>query len=143
MNDKTNDRNEDNDFNFHCFPPFHTFWKTFPRMKPFFKKGFWHSGDWINKGARVPITQVKRDQEKYNITMEIPGISRDEINLEATNDELWFSAQGTEFKNHYRHHFYFKKRIRPNEIKALLKAGILTITAPFVDKVPKTKVNVE
>ncbi|MFX0125365.1 MAG: Hsp20/alpha crystallin family protein [Candidatus Hodarchaeota archaeon] len=143
MNDKTNDHNEDNDFSFFCFPPFHVFWKTFPRMKPFFKKGSWPWGEWIDRGSRIPITHVKRDHEKYNIIMELPGISRDEIDLEATSDELWFSAQSAEFKKQYKHHIYFKKRIRPNDIKAHLRAGILTITAPFVDKVPKTKVDVE
>ncbi|MHA2203562.1 MAG: Hsp20/alpha crystallin family protein [Candidatus Hodarchaeales archaeon] len=143
MNDKPNDRDEDNDYSFFCFPPFHAFWESFPKMKPFFKKGFWSRGDWINRGSRIPITQVKRDQEKYNITMELPGISRDDINLEVTGDELWFSADSAEFKKQYKHHLHFKKRIRPNEIKAHLKAGILTITVPFADKVPKTKVDVE
>ncbi|MFX0211581.1 MAG: Hsp20/alpha crystallin family protein, partial [Candidatus Hodarchaeota archaeon] len=143
MNDKVNNRKEDDDYNFLCFPPFHAFWKSFPRMKPFFKKGLWHSGDWITQGSPIPITRVKRDQEKYNITMEVPGISRDQINLEATSDELWFSAQNDEYNKHYNHHIHFRRRIRPNEIKAHLKAGILTITAPFVEKVPKTKVEVD
>ena len=60
-----------------------------------------------------------------------------------TSDELWFSAESVNFKNQYKHHLYLKKQIRPNEIKAQLKAGILTITAPFSEKVPKTKVDVE
>lgn len=143
MNDKVNNRKEDDDYDFHCFPSFYTFWKSFPRMKPFFKKGLLYSGDWITRGSPIPITRVKRDQEKYNITMEVPGISRDQINLEATSDELWFSAQNDEYNKHYKHHLHFRRRIRPNEIKAHLKAGILTITAPFVEKVPKTKVEVD
>ncbi|MFW9904975.1 MAG: Hsp20/alpha crystallin family protein [Candidatus Thorarchaeota archaeon] len=143
MNDKTDNHNEDEDYNFLCFPPFHAFWKSFPRMKPFFKKGLWHSGDWITRGSPIPITHVKRDQEKYNITMEVPGISRDQISLEATSDELWFSAKNDEFNKHYEHHLQFRKRIRPNEIQAHLKAGILRITAPYIEKVPKTKVEVD
>ena len=141
MNAKTKDHNEDDTYEFLCFPPFHALWKNFPHMKPFFKKGFSPLGYWSTRGTRIPITHVKRDQEKYNITMEVPGISRNEINLEATSDELWFSAESVNFKNQYKHHLYFKKQIRPNEIKAQLKAGVLTITAPF-EKVPKTKVDV-
>ena len=143
MNDEPNDPNEDGEHNFFCFPSFHTFWKAFPKMKPFFRKGYWPMGYWSTQGLRIPITHVKRDQEKYNITMEIPGISQNEINLEATNDELWFSAQSAKFKNQYKHHFHFKRQIQPNQIKAHLKAGILTITAPLAEKVPITKVDVE
>lgn len=143
MNENANNRKEDEDYNFLCFPPFHAFWKSFPRMKPFFKKGHWHLGDWVTRGSPIPVTRVTRDQEKYNIVMEVPGISRDQINLEATSDELWFSAQNDEYSKHYEHHIHFRRRIRPNEIKAHLKAGILTITAPFVEKVPKTKVEVD
>jgi len=143
MNDKTNDRNEDDSYGFFCFPPFHALWKNFPPMKPFFQRGVTPFGYWSTRGTRIPITHVKRDQEKYKITMEVPGISRNEINLEATSDELWFSAESVNFKNQYKYHLHFKKQIRPNEIKAQLKAGILTITAPFAEKVPKTKVDVE
>ena len=42
MNNEFNNPEEDRNPNFFCLPPFHAFWKTFPRMKPFFKKGFWH-----------------------------------------------------------------------------------------------------
>ena len=146
MNDKANNRDEDQESNFSCdFSPFHIFCKTFPGMKPFFKKGalFKHYGDRFHRGSRVPVTQVKRNQEGYTITMELPGISKDEINLEATIDELWFSAQSDEFNKEFRHHLHFKKRIRPDEMKARLRAGILTITVPFVNQVPKTKVDVE
>ncbi|MFX1514967.1 MAG: Hsp20/alpha crystallin family protein [Promethearchaeota archaeon] len=142
MNDKTKDHNEDDNYGFFCFPPFNALWKGFPHIKPF-KKGFSPFGYWSTQGSRVPITHVKRDHEKYHITMEIPGISRDEINLEATSDELWFSAESTNFKNQYTHHLHFKKQIRPIEIKAHLKTGILTISLPFTEKVPKTKVDVE
>ena len=146
MNDNANNRDEDHESNFSCdSPPFHMFCKTFPGMKPYFKKGalFKHYRDRFHQDSRVPFTQIKRNQEGYTLTMELPGISKDEINLEATNDELWFSARSDEFNKEFQHHLYFKKRIRPDEIRAHLKAGILTITAPFVDKVPKTKVDVE
>jgi HSP20 family molecular chaperone IbpA len=142
MNDEANNRNEGEDNNFFCFPPFNAFWKSFPRMKPLFKMGVWPSGDWITWGSPIPITHVKHDQEKYNITMEIPGISRNEVNLEATSNELWFSAESNKFKKRYKHHIHFRQQIRPEGIKAYLKAGILTITAPFIEKGPKTRVEV-
>ncbi len=146
MNNKTNNRDEDNEFNFCCdSPPFHVFLRNFPGMRPFFKKGAFsrHYGERFHRDSRTPYTQVKRNQEGYTITMELPGIVKDEINLEATNEDLLFSARNDEFKKEYQHHLYFKRLIRPDEMKAELKNGILTITVPFVDKIPKTKVDVE
>ena len=106
---------------------------------------FFNTDHFLSRGREswYPAVDIEEGKDNYHVTMELPGISRDDINLEATGDELWFSAHCDEFKKQYRHHLHFKKRIRPNEIKANLKAGILTITVPFADKVPKTKVDVE
>ncbi|MFX0206858.1 MAG: Hsp20/alpha crystallin family protein [Candidatus Hodarchaeota archaeon] len=145
MKNNTDNRNEDDDFNFFFdFPPFHIFCKTFPGIKPFFRKGVF-SKPWEDKfrGHRVPITRVKRNQEGYVITMELPGISKDEINLEATSEELWLSARNEEFNKEYHHHLHFRTSIRSSEMKATIKAGILTITVPYVDRIPKTAVDVE
>ncbi|MFX1286763.1 MAG: Hsp20/alpha crystallin family protein [Promethearchaeota archaeon] len=145
MKNNTDNYDEDDDFNFFFdFPAFHIFCKTFSGMKPFFRKGisFKPWGDRF-RGYGVPITRVKRNQEGYTITMELPGISKDEINLEATSDELWLSARNEEFNKEYKHHLYFRRAIRSPEMNATLKAGILTITVPYVDKIPKTRVDVK
>ncbi|UCE13279.1 MAG: Hsp20/alpha crystallin family protein [Candidatus Heimdallarchaeota archaeon] len=144
MKDKTDKDDEDRDFHFVCdFPQFHVFWKHFLGKKPYVRKGgfFDHYGSKIHRG--IPVTQIEKDTEKYTITVELPGIKKDEVNLEATNDELWLSARSEKFDRTYQHHLYFKKPIRSNEMKARLSAGILTIYAPFLEKVPKTKVDIE
>ncbi len=146
MNEKTDKHDDEKDFNFCCdFPPFHILMKNFRGMKPFFDKGTFsrHHGKKFHRGSNAPYTQITRDEEGYTITMELPGISKDEINLENTNEELWISAESKEFDRKYKHHLYFKRPVRSEEVKARLKAGILTITAPFMDRIPKTKVDVE
>ncbi len=146
MNDKTDKHDDEKDFNFFCdFPPFHVFMKNFRGMKPFFDKGpfFGHHEKKFHRGSYRPYTQISRDEEGYTVTMELPGISKGEINLETTNEELWISAKSAEFDKQYKHHMYFKRPIRSEEVKAHLKAGILTITAPYTDQIPKTKVDVE
>ena len=146
MNDKTDNHDDDKDFNFFCdFPPFHIFMKNFRGMKPFFDKGLFYKphGRKFYRGSYKPYTQVSRDEEGYTITMELPGISKEDIHLETTNEELWISAKSTEFDRTYKDHLYFKRPIRSEEVKAHLKAGILTITAPYMDPIPKTKVEVE
>ncbi len=145
MDDNADNHNEEKDLNyFFGFPPFHILWKTLPEIKPFFGKGSFFR-NWEDKFQRhrVPITRVMRGQERYTIIMELPGISKDEINLEATSDELWLSARSDDFNKEYHNHLHFRKSIRLKEMKATLKAGILTIIVPYVDKIPKTKVDVE
>lgn len=150
MTDETNNRNEDDTFNFCCdSPPFHVFWKTFPNIRPFIKKGAFHKNfgekfhHKFHHGSRIPYTQVKRNDEGYFISMELPGISKDEINLEATNEDLIISARSEELNKEYQHHLYFRRPIRPDEMKAHLKYGILTIIAPYANRIPKTRIDVE
>lgn len=144
MKDKTDKHDDDRDFHFVCdFPPFHVFWKHFFDMKPYEQKGRFLDRYGLKVQRGVPMTQIEKDKEKYIITVELPGIKKDEVNLEATNDELWLSAQSKKFDKTYRHHLYFKRPVCSNEMKSHLSDGILTITAPFLEKVPKTKVDVE
>ncbi|MFX1336965.1 MAG: Hsp20/alpha crystallin family protein [Promethearchaeota archaeon] len=142
MNDKIDDHLEDDEFDFCCNShPFHVFWKNFPKKNPLFR--FRYYNDRIPQGSRVPLTKVRWNQEKYIIIMELPGITKDEINLEVTDRELWFYARSEEFNKEFKHRLSFKRLIRPKETTAKLRRGILTITAPLLEKVPKTKVAVE
>ncbi|MHA2293425.1 MAG: Hsp20/alpha crystallin family protein [Candidatus Hodarchaeales archaeon] len=146
MKDKADRHENEKDFNFLAeIPPLHAFMKNFSDMRCFPRKGafFKPFGHHHWSGHRVPITKVTRNDEGYNILMELPGISKEDINLEATNDELWFSATNKELKKEFHHHIHFRRPIRPVEIKANLKRGILTITAPYSERIPKTKVNIE
>ncbi len=144
INDKHSKKEDDNQF---CcdLRPFHMLLnafpnKSFPHGKRYFMKNF---GDIINYNSNSPLTRVERDDEGYIIVMEIPGISKDQINLEITNDELWFAANNEESKKEYRYHLHFRKRIQTEGITAKLKAGILTIKALFLEPNPKRKVEIE
>ena len=142
-NDK-HKRKED-DWNFYCdFPPFNIFFKAFPYKIHPFSKGMYFKdfGDKFLRGFRQPLTYVERGETEYTITMEIPGISKDQINLEVTTDELWFKAKNEELKKDYHYHLYFRKPIKADEISARLIAGILTIKAPYSEPNNKSKVNI-
>ena len=145
MNKDKDYRNED-DFNL-CsdFPPFHMFFKAFPFKNFSHEKGFFHKnfGDLFSYGKHYPITHVKRDDEGYLIIMEIPGISKDQISLEVTNDSLWFNAKNDDLGKDYRYHMNFRKRIQTDNISAKLKAGILTIKALYLEPHPKRRVNID
>jgi HSP20 family molecular chaperone IbpA len=147
MADKFKHRNRDRGFRFYAdFPPFNIFWKNLCDYKhPFLSKEYWfdHFSDKFSDGSVHPRTQVKTGQEEYTITVELPGISKDEIDLEIITKELWLQAKNERYEKNYRLHLFFRKEIKTDQIKANLKSGILTITAPFLNKEPKTKVRID
>ncbi|MFX0087908.1 MAG: Hsp20/alpha crystallin family protein [Candidatus Hodarchaeota archaeon] len=132
-------KRKEDDWNFFCdFPPIDVFLKAFPH------KGHPHGKSmFFRTKFKHPLTYVERGDNEYIITMEIPGISKDQINLEVTSDELWFKAVNEELEKEYQYHLYLRKPIKAEEISARLKAGILTIKAPYSEPNSKRKVNID
>lgn len=142
-----NDYRKDDEIHFHCgFNPFkmyikgppsrnHPFFKFSRNFDPFFRKG--------NYGSIFSTAFVEKNDEAYTITIEIPGIKKENVQLEITPNELWLKAKNEDLKKDYHEHLHFKDAIDPNKVKANLNAGILTITAPYAAKKTKTKVNIE
>lgn len=139
MNRKYDER-KDKEFNISCgFDPFKIFVQGFPSGKhPFFHK----SKGFRNYGFDGRA-EVNKDDEAYTITFEVPGVSKADIQLEVTPDGLWLNAENEELNKKYKNHFHFREPIDPEKTNARLKAGILTVTAPYANKKPKTKVNIE
>jgi len=139
MNNRYNER-KDKDFHISCgFDPFKIFLQGFPGGKhPIFHKtrGFSNYG----YSGRA---EVEKDEEAYTITFEVPGVSKEDIQLEVTADGLWLKAVNEELKKDYKNHFHFKEPVDPEKVSARLKAGILMVTLPYANKKPKTKVNIE
>jgi HSP20 family molecular chaperone IbpA len=115
------------------------------RFQPHFHRNRKY-GPFGRRFGRYPFfsaAQVKKSEEAYTLTFEVPGVTKEDIQLEITQDELWLNAKNDELKRKYREHLYFQEPIDPNKVSANLKAGILTIVAPYATKKPKTKVNIE
>ncbi len=139
MNNKYNER-KDKDFHFSCgFDPF----KIFVQGHPGSKLPIFHKSRGFSNYGYSGRPEIEKDDDGYTITFEIPGISRDEIHLEVTPDGLWLDAKNEELDKKYKNHFHFKEPIDPEKVNAKLKAGILIVSAPYANKKPKTKVNIE
>ncbi|MHA1975768.1 MAG: Hsp20/alpha crystallin family protein [Candidatus Hodarchaeales archaeon] len=139
MNRKYDER-KDKEFHVSCgFDPFKIFLQGHPGGKrPFFYKGRGPSN--FGYGGRA---EIDKDEERYTITFEIPGVSKEDIQLEVASDGIWLKAENEKLDKKYKNHFHFKEPIDPEKVSAKLKAGILSITAPYTNKKPKTKVNIE
>jgi HSP20 family protein len=146
MSDKIKRRKDYEDFG-DCFgiPSFKMFFKNLGHVHPLIQKGLYFDdcGKKFKYGRRFPKTDVNRDSEGYEINFELPGVSKDDISLEITSEELWLHASNEEFNKKYEAHIYFKKHVKIEEVIANLKSGILIVTIPYLEKEPKTKVKID
>ena len=98
-------------------------------------------------------TDIKEHDDNYELIVDLPGFSKDNINISIENGYLEISAKTTSdkeenekgkylrrerFEGEYRRSFYIGDNITEDEIKASFKNGILKINVPKVKENPKT-----
>lgn len=115
---------------------------------------FEHLDRQLHQVEGTPVAEIRENDDRYQLAVELPGISKDAIEVKATEHGMAISADRpnvghgedrvlSEF--HYgswRRNFYFGKRIDPNQLQAELQDGILHVTAPKVDSVRAVSVKV-
>ncbi|TFF93488.1 MAG: Hsp20/alpha crystallin family protein [Promethearchaeota archaeon] len=110
---------------------------------------------------RLPLINVAEDEKKYKISAELPGLSKEEVEMSIINDneieihgekeklkyvkELGgFSRKETSSLNYYRR-IPIPEDVDPEQIKASMEHGLLKITLPktLVSKIQTKKVDIE
>ena len=84
--------------------------------------------------AIEPFTDVLEEEDKYRIVLDIPGVEKEKINVEATEDTITVSARNSDRR--YYKEVKLPKKIIPETAKATYRNGVLTIT---VEKKVKDK----
>lgn len=98
--------------------------------------------------TKIPETDIWKGNGKLIVEMNMPGISKENINLKATDKTISVSSQikkAVEEKkegvyrserswNSFKRTTMLPKTIDPNKIKAKYKDGVLRIEAPITDK---------
>lgn len=109
-----------------------------------------------------PAIEVKQNDKNYKVKVQLPGIKKDNINIELDNDFMTISAeiheekeeQKEEEKNtryhtsEFRYGKYmrtisFDQPVKADEAKAKYKDGILTVTVPKQEIETHTKKIIE
>lgn len=88
----------------------------------------------IASDEREPLTDVIEDEKQVAITMEMPGVQKEDINLNMTEDALEISVDNERRKYHKRVRLPVK--VDPDTTKATYKNGILDVTVQRVEKGP-------
>ncbi|MDJ0867331.1 MAG: Hsp20/alpha crystallin family protein [Myxococcota bacterium] len=102
--------------------------------------------------ALVPPVEIAEDDEKYVLTMEIPGASRDQVTVETHDNVLTVRgekrSEREEKKEHSRYverrygsfsrSFTLPANANPNQVTARFDAGVLTVELPKAEE-PKPR----
>ena len=120
----------------------------------------------LHTAERVPAAEVRETEAGYSICLELPGVERDTIDVKATDRNLVISAerrssrelpaegdsegkagQGpliSEFRyGTWSRSFRFPVAIEREQLQAVYRDGLLTVTAPKANKVSTVTVKVE
>ncbi len=120
----------------------------------FFDDSFWNT---TVPSARTSMNAMKTDirelENSYEIDMELPGYTKENVQAELKNGYLTVSAQHTDsteekdsqgkylrrerYYGNYQRSFYVGDNVTEEDIKAKFTDGILSITVPKQENKPK------
>ncbi|TDO94746.1 HSP20 family protein [Halanaerobium saccharolyticum] len=109
-------------------------------------------GDVMDFAGRSFRADIKESDEEYTIEAEMPGMKKEDINLEINDDYLTISAEHQEEKEEknedyirrerrqgrYARSFYFEN-VNQDDIKAEYNDGVLKVHLPKEEKTPVKK----
>ncbi|MCY4359837.1 MAG: Hsp20/alpha crystallin family protein [Cyanobacteria bacterium MAG APA_bin_95] len=115
---------------------------------------FEHLDRQLHHAEGTPVAEIRENDDRYQLAVELPGISKDAIDIKATEHGMTVGAERpsvdvgedrvlSEIRyGSWRRSFYFGKRIDPNQLQAELQDGVLHVIAPKVDSVKAVNVKV-
>jgi HSP20 family protein len=106
--------------------------------------------------VRKPPADVKETDDAIIVTLEIPGVKKEDIEITATDDELYVGArrsiepEAEEGRIHMKERYYdqiqrvikLPRDIKREEAKASMDNGLITVTLPKAVVTSRTKISV-
>jgi HSP20 family protein len=114
------------------------------------------SGPLALGNVRRPLTEIMETDEAIIVTLELPGVEKEAIEITAIDDELSVRAKriaeperGVSVQKCERSSDHFKRTIKLpcsikwEQAKAALNSGLLTITLPKENATIRTRISIE
>ena len=105
--------------------------------------------DWSNannaNGSSLPAVNIKEDDDNFEVEVAVPGLKRDDFNIELENDVLKISSENkskseTDDNNYMRREFRYssfkrtfslpENKIDGDKVEAKYTDGVLHVTLP-------------
>jgi HSP20 family protein len=105
----------------------------------------------------APRANLAETETGFDITVELPGMKPEEVNVEFKNGELWITGEKKEEKEekgktwhrverHYgefRRIFALPTKVNEAKVEANYKEGVLHVTVPKAEAIKPKRINVK
>ena len=138
------------------FERFSEDWPSLPRQfgrgvaYPFARKELQFSLPSLDLSPRVDVSE---DDDAYKISMELPGMTEKEIEVELSDESLTVKGEKQEEREEKKKNYHVSERsygsfqrsfrvpsgVEVNKVNAKYSSGVLDITLPKTDKAKKSK----
>jgi HSP20 family protein len=89
------------------------------------------------ESAREPLTDVMEKDDEITIVMEVPGVDKDDIDVEVSERAVRVSANGAQ---NYQKEVQLPSSVDTTSTKATYKNGVLSVTVKKKEKGKKVRV---
>jgi HSP20 family protein len=120
--------------------------------------GRWSTqGTVSSEGKFVPSVNLKENDKEFVLTAELPGLQKDELDVNITDDAVAIKGERKEEKEQKEKSYYFKEsshgtfqrviplpdKVEAEKAKAKLKDGVLTLTLPKAEPSKRNAVQID
>lgn len=95
----------------------------------------------IHIDERKPLIDVLETEDSVHVIAEVPGIEKEDIQLDATDSAVDLRACRDERK--YSEHIELPVKVNPNSAEATYKNGVLEVIFKRMEPMKKTTINIK
>ncbi|HEU0087447.1 MAG TPA: Hsp20/alpha crystallin family protein [Pseudonocardiaceae bacterium] len=101
-----------------------------------------------------PLADVSETEDSYVVEVEVPGVRREDIAIEAVGNELTITGEFREKEKvgwlrsrtrrtgHFEHRTVLPRDVDPEKITAELAQGVLTVTVPKTEAAKPRRIEI-
>jgi len=136
-----------------------TFPATFSRLEEEMNRmmeGFWGEPTWVGE-TFVPTINMVEAENEYEVTIDLPGLKPEEVNLELREGGLWITGERREEKEEKGKTFHRMERrygsfrrviplpeaVKEEKVEAEFRHGVLTVKLPKSEKIKPKHIEVK
>ncbi|WMW24192.1 Hsp20/alpha crystallin family protein [Methanolobus sediminis] len=115
------------------------------------------SKEMIDMDTLSPLIDIKEDDKNIIVTTDLPGVSKEDIDIDIKNDRVWIKANTHKESKEEKEGYLMRERtysrfarafnlpsmIKEDEASAKLENGVLTITMPKAEIEEKHRIMIE
>jgi HSP20 family protein len=131
---------------------FRELWGRGPRARRRLPRPAWRMPP-IEEAVREPFTDIMETKDSVIVTAELPGVAKEDIKINATEDTIEISAETREERKVEEEGYYRRERslgkyyrsytlpakVKPDKAKATYKNGVLEVVLPKAEEKEKGK----